>query len=316
MDIQGKIALMKRWIRILQGKNQVAIIQGIGKYYKKNEISGYYNDLTGKVSDKTLLDENGIPLNMISGNKTVYFPTSIMQYALGIWDLYLESNDSARKDHFLNLCEWIINNQREDGSWDCFGPIGHSHYTVSSMGQGEATSVLLRAYQLSGNVKWIKAAKKAVEFMLIPVSKGGTLFVKDDNYYFEEYASVDDKRRTVLNGWIFTLFGLYDYLIIENDMNIRKIFTQSVDTLVRHVDDYDMGYWSFYDKTGRIASPAYHQLHIALLQVMADITGEKYLAEKAEIWRGYSNRNWNKYQAIVKKAFQKLKENPEGIVIQ
>lgn len=316
MNIQGKMALIKRWIGVLSRKNQVAIVQGIGKYYKKNEIAGYYNDLTGKVNKNTLLDENGIPINRIAGDKTVYFPISIMQYALGLWDLYLENSDSVRKDHFLNICEWIINNQREDGSWNCFGPIGHSCYTVSSMGQGEAISVLLRAYQLTENMKWLEAARKAVNFMIIPVNNGGTLFISDGNYYFEEYASVDDKRRSVLNGWIFTLFGLYDYLIIESDMNIRKIFTQSVDTLVRHVNDYDMGYWSFYDKTGRIASPAYHQLHIALLQVMADITGEKYLAEKAERWKDYSNKKWNKYQAIVKKAFQKLKENPEGIIIQ
>ena len=92
--IQGKIALIKRWSNILLNKNCVAVLQGEGKIYSKETISGYYNDLTGKVSSNTLLDDNGIAVNIISNNKKVYFPISIFQYALGLWDLYLLTNKS------------------------------------------------------------------------------------------------------------------------------------------------------------------------------------------------------------------------------
>ena len=87
--IQGKIALLKRWTKILSKKNCVAVHQGEGKIYSKEQISGYYNDLTGKISPNTILDDNGVVINIIANNKRVYFPISIFQYALGLWDLYL-----------------------------------------------------------------------------------------------------------------------------------------------------------------------------------------------------------------------------------
>ena len=218
--IQGKIALIKRWSNILLNKNCVAVLQGEGKIYSKETISGYYNDLTGKVSSNTLLDDNGIAVNIISNNKKVYFPISIFQYALGLWDLYLLTNKNEYLNNFLKQCEWIRDHQLENGSWNCFGPIGYKVYTVSSMGQGEAISVLLRAYQNTHEKKWLDSAKKALEFMVIPVHQGGTLFKEGDDYVFEEYPGNDEKR-SVLNGWIFSLFGIYDYLKLIKEL--RKI---------------------------------------------------------------------------------------------
>lgn len=316
MSLQGKIALIKRWTGILSGKNCVAVIQGTGKYYEKTEIKGYYNDLTGKVNEKTLLDDNGIAVNRIEGNKIVYFPISIFQYALGLWDLYLADNDENRKAQFLKQCEWIIDNQRDDGSWNCFGPIGYRQYTVSSMGQGEAISVLIRAYKLTGETKWLYSAQKAIKFMLLPVSKGGTLLIDGNDYYFEEYPDEYGGKRSVLNGWIFTLFGVYDYLKLENNSEVLDIYNKSIDTLKRHLKDYDMGYWSFYDKTGRVASPAYHDLHIALLNTLSDITDEEYFKLIADKWEIYKLKSINRIRAIGKKTLQKLKESPEGIIIQ
>lgn len=316
MSISGKITLIRRWIGILTGKNRVAVKQGVGKLYKKTEIAGYYNDLTGKVNSKTLLDGNGVTVNLIEGNKTVYFPISIFQYALGLWDLFLDEKDDSLKERFLTQCEWIVENQNDDGSWNCFGPIGYKELTVSSMGQGEAISALLRAYVLTKEQKWIDAARKAMAFMLIPVEEGGTLLVEKGEYYLEEYPDLKGTKRSVLNGWIFTLFGLYDYLQIIPDEQVECVYQKSIMTLKMHLKDYDLGYWSYYDKTGRVASPAYHDLHISLLNVLADLTGEIYFSQIADSWDQYANKSVNLIKAIIKKAIQKLKESPEGIIIQ
>lgn len=316
MSLNGKITLIKRWIGIISGNNRVAVIQDVGKIYSKDDIAGYYNDLTGKVNDKTLLDDKGIAVNLIEGNKTVYFPISIFQYALGLWDLYLPNNDEEKKQQFLNQCEWIISNQREDGSWNCFEPIGYHQYTVSSMGQGEAISALVRAYKITGDKKWLDSAQKAMKFMVIPVSLGGTLLVDGRDYFFEEYPDEIGNKRSVLNGWIFTLFGIYDYLKVQNDLEVQDIYKKSIDTLARHLKDYDTGYWSFYDQTGRIASPAYHDLHIALLKALSDLTDQILFKEIADKWQCYSEKKLNRVYAIMKKAAQKFKESPEGIIIQ
>ena len=317
MKLKGKVALFRRWIGMIVGSSNLAIKQGVGKYYKTDDIAGYYNDLTGKVNDKTVLDDHGIPMILVDGGEKIYFPTSVFQYSLGLWDMYLERGDEEKKERFLSLSEWALNNQRADGSWDCFGAIKYSiHFTVSSMGQGEGISVLLRAYKLTGDVKWLEASRRAVKFMMIRLEDGGTLLVDGEDHYFEEYPDMSGYKRTILNGWIFSLFGIYDYLKTEDDEKVRSVFEKSVATLKRHLPDYDAGYWSFYDRTGRVASPAYHELHIALLRVFSDITKDDFYRTYADRWEGYSRKKLNKMRAIAKKAIQKLKEPSEGIVIQ
>ena len=41
------------------------------------------------------------------------------------------------------------------------------------------------------------------------------------------------------------------------------------------INKYDCGYWSMYDLVGTIASPAYHDLDIALLSVLSDLSGQE-----------------------------------------
>lgn len=284
MGLSGKIALIKRWLKIVTRQNCVAIKQGEGKNYSKDEIAGYYNDLTGKVNSETLLDDDGIPMNEIAENKRVYFPISVFQYGLGLWDLTL---DDVRKKKFLCICQWSIDNQRMDGSWDCFGPIGYTNQSVSAMGQGEAVSLLLRAYKLTGMSKWYDAAKKAIYFMIKPIEDGGTLFICNDDVIFEEYANKEGDKRSVLNGWIFSLFGVLDWIKASGDKYVLDIYKNSLLTLKRYLSKYDTGYWSFYDLTGRLASPAYHDLHICLLNVMYDLTDEAEFKQTAEKWKAY-----------------------------
>lgn len=316
MNINSKIALMKRWGKIIFGKNLVAINQGIGKVYSIDRLEGYYNDLTGKVSNKAILDSNGIPINKVSNGNYVYFPITIFQYSLGLWDNYLLYREESYIKSFTILAEWIINNQREDGSWDCFSPIGHSKYTVSSMGQGEAVSVLLRMYKFSGNKKYLMAAKKAVEFMINEVKDGGTLIIEGNNFIFEEYPNENEKRSSVLNGWIFSLFGIYDYLKIVDDNCVRQIFNNSIRSLSESLYRYDTGYWTFYDQSGRIASPAYHNLHIALLKVLGEITNDKNIIEYTKKFESYSTKKIYKIRAILRKVIQKLFEKSEGVIIE
>lgn len=57
-QIAQKAAMFKRWAKIISGKTAFALEQGEGRAYEAHRISGYYNDLAGKVSSATLLDDN------------------------------------------------------------------------------------------------------------------------------------------------------------------------------------------------------------------------------------------------------------------
>lgn len=51
------------------------------------------------------------------------------------------------------------------------------------MGQGQGCCVLLRAYIQTGEKKYLDAATRAIDFMLLPTSDGGTMFEVDNEVF-------------------------------------------------------------------------------------------------------------------------------------
>lgn len=311
-QLKTKLIMFKRWLYILSGRSNTAIKQDEGRFYRKEQIAGYYNNLMGKVNDETPVDSNGIPLTQIGDNEFVHFPIAIFQYGLGSYDCYLATGAAKHLEALKNIADWGVEHQDGNGAWDCFGPLKSSRYTVSSMGQGEGASLLLRAYTEFGDDRYLAAAKKAVDFMLLDMSNGGTAIRKNGSLYLEEYPQAP--QRSVMNGWIFSLFGIYDLSLVDKSYNAP--FELSSRTLSAAVDSYDNGYWSLYDLEKRIASPAYHTLHIALLNVMYDLTGDIVFKNKAEQFKDYENKRLNKLRAVLKKLAQKLTEKSEMVVMK
>lgn len=311
-QVTMKLKMFQRWLRILNGKSATAIPQGIGQCYSKTEISGYYNDLTGKVGQGTLLDDDGLPLTQIGDREFVHFPIAVFQYGLGCYDCHLLSGEAEYLRKTLNTADWALAKMRNDGSWDCFSPLRSEKYTVSSMGQGEGASLLFRAYKDTGNQAYRDAAFRAIEFMLADMRSGGTSFYERDELFLEEYPQYP--KRSVLNGWIFSLFGLFDAALV--DPSYMVAFKKSTATLSKTLSQYDNGYWSLYDLEGRIASPAYHSVHIALLRALSDITGDEQFENFAIKFEHYENSFWNTKRAFIKKVFQKLTEHSEAVVVQ
>lgn len=309
-----KITMLKRWTRILFGKTEVAVRQGVGCAYQVGKIAGYYNDLTGKVSSNTLLDSDGIPVSVIAGGEKRHFPIAIFQYALGCYDLSLiDPDDSKRTLESLRVCsDWALSAQREDGSWDAFGPIGSEKYSVSSMAQGEGCSMLLRAWLAFGDERYREAALKAAEFMLVDMAQGGVCSYESNELFLEEYPQ--HPRRSVMNGWIFSLFGLYDASLV--DERFSEPFKRSAATLAQHLLDYDAGFWTYYDLEHRIASPAYHSLHIAQLKVLAELSGKDVFSNTADKFERYESKTANKRKAILRKAIQKIIEKSDAVIVQ
>ena len=200
-QIAQKMTMLKRWSKMLTGKTAVAVEQSMGRAYNVGQLSGYYNDLTGKVTGSTLLDEGGVPVSVIAGGARVHFPIAIFQYGLGCYDLsILRSDEVERFLDALRVCsDWAIGAQRDDGSWDAFGPIGSAKYSVSSMAQGEGCSMLLRAHAAFGDECYRVAALKAAEFMLIDMDNGGVSSHDGGELFLEEYPQ--RPRRSVMNGW-------------------------------------------------------------------------------------------------------------------
>ena len=113
----------------------------------------------------------------------------------------------------------------------------------------------------------------------------------------------------ILNGWIFAWWGLYDYVLLTNDMGIYKLrLNESLNSLLNHLPKFSCIYWSYYDLNYKIASPFYHDLHVAQMQAMYELTGIELFSSYARRWEKQKRNIIYKSFAFMKKVYQKIKE--------
>ncbi|MEM3503919.1 MAG: D-glucuronyl C5-epimerase family protein [Nitrososphaeria archaeon] len=312
--LRVRASLLNRWLRALSGKSYYHYQQGLGKVFKPGTLSGYFNDLTKKVNWKGEADEQGIPLVVLSNGEKKYFETTIVQKALGHWDMWLLSSEESHKDYFLYYMGWLLERQDGNGGWPVWAHLGLSAFSpYSAMTQGECISAFVRAWKITSNFEFLKAAEKAFQLMIKPIDNGGTA-IKYGNLLFLEEAPLSKERSTILNGWIFSIFGIYDLWLATGDKIYKKYLEDSLTTLKREIKYYDSNYWSFYDVKGNLSSPFYHLLHINQLEALELIDGEGFFARFRVRWLRYYGNLFKKSMALIIKGLQRLK-NPGELVI-
>lgn len=292
---------IKKWYKMLIGNSISHVNQGVGKYYSRDEVVGYYNDLTEKVTkdDPSIL----VPQYFVDTGEKIYFPIGIFQYGLASYDLFLETGNEIFKNKLIACADWAVENQQENGGWATF-LYKSSEHPYSSMAQGEGISLLIRAYKECKDEKYLLSCHNAKNFMLVPIEDGGTTKYQDKEIFLYEFTH----DPLVLNGWIFSMWGLLDYSKWFADKEVSDIYLRSVETIKKSLPRYDTGYWSKYDIEKRIASPFYHNLHIAQLRVMYDLTGDGIFNKYADLFESYSNKSTNRSKAFIIKALQKIFE--------
>ena len=299
------ISNIKRWYKMLTGQSVLHVHQDIGKCFSTIEIKGYYNNLTEKVTmQPELLHTDQLPLLDIGGDRTVYFPVAIFQYGLGAYDLYLMSGKKEYLDKFMQCLAWAVDHQEASGSWSNFFYIYPEH-PYGAMAQGEGASLLVRGYVATGETFYLELARKALDFMLVSLEEGGTTSYGNGGVVLMEYTHLP----AVMNGWIFAWFGLYDYVLAVDDQGrYREAMDRSLETLEHTLPSFDCSYWSMYDLNGLMASPFYHNLHIAQMQALCQITKREIFGRYARKWEADSRNPFKKSLAFTVKAWQKIME--------
>ena len=142
---------IKKWLKMITGKSIYHVNQGVGTFYSKTEIAGYYNDLTEKVlkDDPNII----IPKYSIYTEEKIYFSTGIFQYGLAAYDLYLATNDEKYKRKLIACANWAVENQHKEGGWEAFTN-KNIERSYSSMTQGEGISILVRAAIVTKDIKY------------------------------------------------------------------------------------------------------------------------------------------------------------------
>lgn len=253
-------------------------------------------------SDTLRFDENGVPMLKYDGSFH-YNPVTVAEYALSEYGRYLLGESSAAG--LLAGADALAAVQDQRGAL----PYSFSwrHYLesrpykpgwTSAMAQGLALSVYYRAYSVTGDPRYIEAGNAALSYLNTSVEEGGvrdTLDALDaqldSHVIFEEY--VTDPAVYTLNGFMFTMLGLYDWSATSGVSAelARELFFGSMQTLAAILPFYEIGGFSAYDLghiTHDVSSPhigvSYHAVHIGLLHALGSITGDSCLAGVEEAW--------------------------------
>ncbi len=241
------------------------------------------------------LDEVGVPCNAPTQKyPSVYHPTTIAQYALAHWNSYLATGSEKHREAFMIQARWLVAHElrfsEDRGGWQI--PFAVPEYYalepwLSAMTQGEGISVLVRAYRLTGDDTFLQVARRAVQTFELDIRDGGvSASIGDGGTFFEEVAAYPAAH--ILNGYLFAIFGLYDYVALASDPKVTELIRRSLDTLHMLIDKYDNGYWSYYDLLNKhLASQFYHSLHVLQLKALSQYSDCEYCANLAERWARY-----------------------------
>jgi len=216
---------------------------------------------------------------------------------------------------FRRSADWLVRHQDRRGGWAvpverrlADGRLLLAPGWYSAMAQGQAMSVLTRAYLLTGDQKYLDAAKRATALFDVPSTDGGVLASLFNLPWYEEYPTVPGTF--VLNGFIYALFGLYDLRSAEDrakrreDRNSQRLYAAGVDSLRQLLPLYDTGTGSLYDlrhvtlldggrQAPHRARSDYHVTHVIQLLALATINSDDVIASTAARWLAYLEGRWS-----------------------
>jgi heparosan-N-sulfate-glucuronate 5-epimerase len=289
--------------------NPRATADRLGEYYmlfrEKADYTGHH-------------DAAGIPMLDYRGVIGLqYNPIAIAQWGLANYNCSCETGEGSRRQKTLKAADWLVANLEQNAhglwvwnhhfDWDYRDPLRAPWY--SGLAQGQGVSLLLRAHAHSEDEKYQRAADKAFIALTMPIAEGGVIFEDEErNLWIEEY--LVDPPTHILNGFMWALWGVFDYWLARSNASAKLIFDRGAETTLCNLARFDTGYWSLYEQSGTrlkmMASPFYHQLHIVQLRVMTWLTGNPRFAEVAERWESYAHRRSNRTRALVEKSVFKL----------
>ena len=290
-------------------ENPNASITSLGEYYmpfpEKADYAGPH-------------DTDGIPmLNYAGGIGLQYNPIAIAQWGLGNHNLFRQHGEEQYRRKVLSACNWLCENLKENPQgvpvwnhyfdWEYRSRLKAPWY--SGLAQGQGISLLVRAYYQFQEPRYLNAAERAFLSFRTSISQGGVCFRdQDGNLWFEEY--VVSPPTHILNGFIWAIWGVYDYFLATPDRAAKDLFSRAVQTLRSNLERYDLGFWSLYEQSGTwlpmLASPFYHRLHIIQLRMMHRLTGDEIFSDYADRWENYSRSRGKRTRALCYKSAFKL----------
>ena len=135
---------------------------------------------------------------------------------------------------FFHGANWFVRNQDASGGWPSHVVFNKDQKKYpkakelspgwyGAMCQGQAISVLVRAYLTSGNEEYLAAAEKAVGVFNISSANGGVKAVfMNQHVWYEEYPTTPSTF--ILNGFMYSLLGLFDLKSVKQNSFAKQLY--------------------------------------------------------------------------------------------
>lgn len=248
--------------------------------------------------------QKGVLLRTHSKSKTqrsVFRINSVELVGEGCVDNFT-SMSSDHMTHFQFAVDWFVDNQDASGGWPnpvqrkMAGSLVLRAGWYSAMGQGHGLSVLARAYHLSKRTVYLEVAQKALEpFQKLSKDHGVLAKYMHELPWYEEYPTTPPTF--VLNGFIYSLIGLYDlYKLAPADISHEAytLYSQGLKSLKKMLMLFDTGSGTTYDlrhvtlgTAPRIARWDYHATHVNQLYLLSTFEKDPIFLTTAKRWQGY-----------------------------
>lgn len=246
-----------------------------------------------------LFDENGLPIVDYGDDiGVVYNPITIEQYALVIYNKFLETKHEKYKNLFLVSVQWLVEHIKISTTGVCGIPYlfnlkryGLTAPWYSGMELGQLISVLIRAYTMDRKNEYKDLCSKIYNSFLVPVENGGVLvYDENKNPWIEEYPNKNLKT-FVLNGYIFSLIGMLEYEKFFKIDEIERRSDEFIISLFSRLQKYEKNCWLLYQDNEQIkafyCSNEYMKMQALQMLQLYNITGIKgfyYIYIKWKIW--------------------------------
>lgn len=293
-------------------------------YKKPYDIKGVYLAMLDRKPiakhDDIILDSKEIPMVKYSAYrgrgiaKPQYNPVMIAQHGLQQYSYYISEKNNIYLKNAIKMADWLVRNQNSKGLWlyqfdwevGGTGQILRSPWP-SAMAQGQAMSLLTRIFRTTGKAIYLDSAVKAMYQLNVPVKDGGLKAVFQGQTFYEEYPT--EKPSLVLNGFMFTLVGLYYLMSLlqqTTDGNeaaeaalaeCTLLFEKGIQTLKHFLPYYDCKVISAYH-LGHITNPpqrvcahvSYHKVHVGLLYALGSVCPDPTILYYRDLWSKYNIR--------------------------
>lgn len=306
-NLRKSLIYFKKWDsywKLTSANEKLTIRPGkCGRYpldFKPRIIEGHYPHF----------DKSGVPMwpkDSVGSNDSGYFYhyTTMCSYALGQSDFYLTTGDITHLKKLVAVSDYILKSGIVSEKGILLKESDENGYhtgNISAMVQGEAMSVLCRAYEYSSDARYLDYALDLLPPFLFGVNDGGIIgkiSLINANWY-EEYISQPFFH--VLNGMIYSLWGLRDLYLTSENSSALELFNTGAECVAKALPLFDTGYWSYYwiPENGKryTASMMYHNLHICQLYGLYNQTDIIEFKEYADKFVCYAENPLNRAKAL------------------